>query len=92
MNRNGTAFENPHTTLTFDDVRIELGWYTYNFTSISDDDYGLTAYAQPSDISVFWYSEEGGVEEVNGLLWFILSGMLVLFVGIPAFVVMRRRK
>jgi hypothetical protein len=54
VNRNGTAFGNPHTTGNFTDSRSTIGVWVYNFTSVTDNTYGITAFTDPSDISVQW--------------------------------------
>ena len=56
INRNGSAFGNPHSTATFTDVHSSQITYVYDFISIMDNSYNLTAFVDPSDITVKWTS------------------------------------
>jgi len=54
INRNGTAYNNPHTTSTFTDSRNTVGKWVYDFTSITDNTYGITAFVDPPLVTVVW--------------------------------------
>jgi hypothetical protein len=56
INRNGSAFGNPHSTATFTDVQSSQITYVYDFVSVVDNTYGLSAFVDPSNITVTWTS------------------------------------
>jgi hypothetical protein len=56
INRNGSAFGNPHSTSTFTDVQSSQITYIYDFISVVDNTYVLTAFIDPSNITVKWTS------------------------------------
>jgi hypothetical protein len=56
INRNGSGFGNPHSTATFTDVQSSQIIYIYDFVSVVDNTYGLTAFVDPSSITVTWTS------------------------------------
>lgn len=56
INRNGSAFENPHSTSTFTDVQSLEVTYIYDFVNVTDNTYGLSAFIDPSSITVTWSS------------------------------------
>lgn len=56
INRNGTGYQNPHTTGSFTDTQTGPVVYVYDFTAVTDNTYGLTAFVDPSDITVTWYN------------------------------------
>ena len=55
INKDGTGFNNPHTTSTFTDTSSERATHTYDFVSVTDNTYGITAFTDPPDITVKWY-------------------------------------
>jgi hypothetical protein len=56
INRNGSSFGNPHSTSTFTDVQSSQITYVYDFVSVTDNTYGLSAFVDPSSITVTWTS------------------------------------
>jgi hypothetical protein len=80
INRDGSAFGNPHTSATFTDMHNEEVSYTYDFTSVIDNTYGITVFVDPNNILVAWASPlkvyQGGVVDgridINsqGCVWF----------------------
>jgi hypothetical protein len=56
INRNGSAFGNPHSTATFTDVQSSQITYVYDFVSVTDNTYDLTAFVDPNNITVKWTS------------------------------------
>jgi hypothetical protein len=56
INRNGSAFGNPHSTSTFTDVQSSQITYVYDFVSVVDNTYVLTAFVDLSNITVKWTS------------------------------------
>lgn len=60
VSRNGTAFQNTHTTNTFTDVCSSTGTWTYELTSVTDNTYGLTSFVAPPNLTIQWGMPESG--------------------------------
>lgn len=54
IERNATAYQNPHTTSTFTDMQTEPMVYYYNLTGVTDNTAGITSYTDPNDVVVTW--------------------------------------
>jgi len=57
INRDGSGFNNPYTTSTFTDISSSECTRTYDFTSVTDNTYGLTAFSDPENLFVAWYDK-----------------------------------
>jgi hypothetical protein len=91
INRDGSGFSNPHTTEAFTDVCSSEGTRIYDFTNVTDNTYGLTAFTDPDDLFVAWYDE--GIQ-LNQIALIIAIALIVTAIaaGIGLLIYRRKRK
>lgn len=95
IERDGEGYENPHTTGTFTDVSSEEVIREYDFTSVVDYTYDLTAFLDPDNLIVVWTAGAGGVTEEyisSGGMLIVGSILGCIFVLGGAAVVLNRKE
>ena len=65
IDRNSTAFGNPHTTTTFTDTNNTAVTFVYDFTAVTDNTYGITVFTDPSDVTVTWSGQAPTIGEFD---------------------------
>lgn len=91
INRDGLGFGNPHTTEAFTDVSSSEGTRIYDFTNVTDNTYGLTAFTDPHDLFVAWY--DAGIQ-LNQIVLILGVALIVTAIaaGLGLLIYFRKRK
>lgn len=76
VNRNSTIFKLNHGSPTFTDSNSSVS-YVYDFINVSDLDYSLTCFNDPSDLTVTW------TESMIPITFLTASTVTVLFIMAP---------
>jgi len=91
INRDGLGFGSPHTTEAFTDVSSSEGTRIYDFTSVIDNTYGLTAFTDPHDLFVAWYDEGIQLNQI-ALIMAVALIVTAIAAGIGLLIYLKKRK
>jgi len=85
INRNGTAYNNPHTSPTFTDSKDTAGRWVYDFTGVIENTYGITAFVDPPDVAVEWVFGDFSIRVLDTNGYAIINSKVEIYNGTEAY-------